>query len=171
VESWLHNNKLGSHCVAMRRILLLLALNSCVKFVAVSPLTPESLAGCYVLDVGEWTRPPERARIPPDTILLDTTLVAEQEWPDRALHVLRPPLGAIDQNAEAGLTDWSFFPPDSVQLRWVGAFSMVRADLQARGEDLVGSVIVLSDQLATPRSNLPVASVRGYRTPCRTSPV
>jgi hypothetical protein len=150
----------------MTRFLLLLVLSSCAGVKAVRAPTAESVAGCYVLNLGEWSLRPEPARVLPDTIRLNTEVIPDQHWLGLPLRTFEPPLPAFDQTDEPGNWNWYFNPPDSLRLRWTGSFSMVRMDVQARGDELVGEVIMLTDVLGVPRDSLPVASVRARRITC-----
>jgi hypothetical protein len=152
----------------MRRILLLLLLGSCTGVRGVPHRAVASLAGCYALKRGGWSRPWNGEWNPPDTIRLDTALAPRGNPSDAALRRLRPQVTAFANSRGGGTLSWRFIPPDSVRLGWSGAYMNVSMQLEARDGELVGSALASTDVMM-PRDSLPAAPIHGRRIACPAS--
>lgn len=123
---------------------------------------PASLAGCYELSLGTWSRPlgvNAAYHKLPLTMRLDTVGAARGGW------VLRPDIAYPSGNRFPGTPRWTA-TADSVVLTWSNGFqsTLVRAARRHSG-DLIGVAIVGSDANEF-GNDLPRAAVVARRTAC-----
>lgn len=133
------------------------------------------ISGCYTVHLGNWDRPvgsDAAYYTPPDTVLLDSVLVAGLPGgPGLRLHPNMPALVRYHTFAPK----WWRTGPDSVRLRWTSGFVGVSMRLGRAGRNLLGRaeafsdarvVDLLPDGSQRPRP-FPAARVELRRIPCR----
>ncbi|MCR4341547.1 MAG: hypothetical protein NUW01_16840 [Gemmatimonadaceae bacterium] len=123
---------------------------------------PASLAGCYELSLGSWSRPlgvNATYHKLPSSVRLDTVGAARGGW------VLRPDIAYPYGNRFPGTPRWTA-TADSVVLTWSNGFqsTLVRVARRRNG-DLVGEAVVGSDANEF-GNDLPRAAVVARRTAC-----
>jgi hypothetical protein len=123
----------------------------------------ESLAGCYVLSLGEWMPkgdlgPDATFATPPKTI--EFTLMPFSRTGGDDVYVVRPPAGA--NGSIHSWSTWELTPDGTVSVRFSTGFSGLSMELGPAGPDLVGRAKTFWD---FPRISQ-WATARATQTPC-----
>jgi hypothetical protein len=155
----------------MRMILLLLACmmgNACAAATRNAVPEPAMWAGCYALELGEWSRRSanEPFYTPPGLIQLDTALVqvpADGGFKPRLSPHLERGSGPLPQNAY-----WEPISGDSILLSWNSGLSGVSIRAVSQPHGFTGVAQGWTDVPPPPGQTWPRANVRGERIACST---
>jgi len=126
------------------------------------PSLPGSLAGCYELSLGAWSRPlgvNAAYHKLPSKIELDTIAAAHVGW------VLRPDMAFPSANRFGGMPRWAA-RGDSVEMVWSNGFQATTLRVRRSSPvEFEGQAVVWSDANEF-GNDLPRAPVNVRRTPC-----
>jgi hypothetical protein len=128
-----------------------------------SPPPLESLAGCYVVFLGEWLPkgdlgPDVTFSTPPE--MIEFTLLPVSRGGREDVYVARPPAGT--KGSIHSWSTWELTPDGTVSVRLSTGFSGLTIELGPDGQDLVGRAKTFWD---FPRISQ-WATVRATRGPC-----
>lgn len=146
----------------MRPVAVALLLLSGCRSAAQLQGRMDSPAGCYALDIGEWSQPWPSGWQPPEVIRLDTLPVAHGTG-----FLLRPRAGLPATRSDE-TSSWREVSSDSIGLYWSGDYVGLNMFLERRGDELSGWVRGFTD-VVRPAEMEPQASVQGRRVECPAS--
>jgi hypothetical protein len=124
--------------------------------------SPESVAGCYRMALGDWTNTGAGYGLtPPLEFRLDTALAPGGQMPGTPRRTIGTPM----PGQESRFTSWSIGAGDTLRVWWSTGYVGGGYSLAVHGDSVFGHATTRTDVRRSGTAD-PTAPARGARVPC-----